>query len=266
MQNKSFSIRESFNYAWNTFKQHRSLFLKIIITLFLLQVVNALVSEGLKNVLPLLYAIISVFLAVVGIILSIGIYDVFLKIYKGEEVSYAQIFARKDLFLRYLIGAILYGLIIFAILALIFLILISFFFVMDHSNIISVSIPTFIMGAMSFVGISVIVFIWSLLFFCFWGWSLVDHNLGARASLKRSAQITKGNRLSLLSFIILICFFNILGFIALVVGLVVTIPMSYAAMSFVYKKLDEKIPLPNNSENTEDVSIPQPVVPSDSGE
>lgn len=257
MQNKTFSVHESLMYAWNTFKQHRTLFLQIIITLFLLQVVNVLVSEGLKNVLPFLYAVLSVFLTVVGIILSIGIYDIFLKIYKGEEVSYLQIFARRDLFFKYLVGAILYGLIIFVVLIVAF-VLGSFAGFFEISQLASIKNIIFL-GVIIFA-----VCIFSSLLFCFWGWSLVDHNISAWASLKRSVQITKGSRLNLLCFFGAIFLLNVLGFLALVVGLVVTIPMTYAAMSFVYKKLDEKRPLKNDSSTEGHAATPEPLVPKDS--
>jgi uncharacterized membrane protein len=66
------------------------------------------------------------------------------------------------------------------------------------------------------------------------GYYMVDKNLGIRDSIKASWRGTKGSRWKLFLLIIVLFFINILGLLALGVGIFVTIPLSVLMMSHVY--------------------------------
>jgi uncharacterized membrane protein len=66
---------------------------------------------------------------------------------------------------------------------------------------------------------------------------VIDKNLGPVEAIKKSWKITKGNVWNLFFFGILLGLINILGFICLIVGLFITIPLSMLATTFVYRKL-----------------------------
>ena len=66
---------------------------------------------------------------------------------------------------------------------------------------------------------------------------VVDRNLGPIAALKESARVTRGHRWEILILLALILLLNILGAIALIVGLLVTIPVSSLAIVHAYRSL-----------------------------
>lgn len=74
--------------------------------------------------------------------------------------------------------------------------------------------------------------------FGFYGWVLVD---GAErdpvASLRRSAEITRGERLHLFGFGLVLLLLNLLGLLALIVGVIVTSAVSMLALAYVYRSL-----------------------------
>lgn len=66
---------------------------------------------------------------------------------------------------------------------------------------------------------------------------IVDKGMGPIEALKESARITKGHRMALFLFVLAMVGINILGFLALIVGLLVTIPVSMLALVHVYRAL-----------------------------
>ncbi len=92
--------------------------------------------------------------------------------------------------------------------------------------------------------------IWAIQF-CFYDYLIVDRGFGPVDALKKSSEITKGVKLDLFVFGMLLGIINLLGFICLVVGLFVTIPTTMVAMAFVYRKLlaqTELIEIPETSQ------------------
>jgi uncharacterized membrane protein len=74
----------------------------------------------------------------------------------------------------------------------------------------------------------------------FVGFVLVDERTGPIDAIQRSWDITRGHTMDLLVFFIVLVGLNLLGAVCLGVGLLVTVPMSGLAMSFVYRDLKPK--------------------------
>lgn len=89
---------------------------------------------------------------------------------------------------------------------------------------------------------------------------LVEKEVGPLEACRQSAKLTRGNRWKLLGFFVAAFFFNLLGLLCLVVGLLYTIPVTRIAMAVIYKKLrDAKDFEPNIVEVIEtDVVIEAP--------
>lgn len=66
---------------------------------------------------------------------------------------------------------------------------------------------------------------------------IAEKHYGVQESLKQSARLADGARWQILKFFFAILGLNILGLLALVVGLLVTIPMSMIASTLVYRAL-----------------------------
>ena len=71
----------------------------------------------------------------------------------------------------------------------------------------------------------------------FYSYYIIDKNAGSIDSLKMSWKATEGNVINIFLFELLLIGINILGAIALVVGLLVTIPVSVIAVTLLYRKL-----------------------------
>lgn len=67
--------------------------------------------------------------------------------------------------------------------------------------------------------------------------SLVDKNLSSINALKESYRLARPHLWKLFLFMLSLALLNILGLIALVIGLLVTIPVSLISVAYVYKKL-----------------------------
>lgn len=86
-----------------------------------------------------------------------------------------------------------------------------------------------------------------LLMFLFTTFIVIDRNLGPIEAMKESRRITSGHRWKLLGLILLATLINLAGLLALVVGLLVTIPVTVLAFTYAYRFLAAKagaLPVP----------------------
>ncbi len=81
--------------------------------------------------------------------------------------------------------------------------------------------------------------IWSIQF-GFAGFIVLDEGLGPAEALRRSSAITRGFRGELFLFWLLVFAINLLGLLALAVGLFATIPTSMMATAWIYRRLRER--------------------------
>ena len=80
------------------------------------------------------------------------------------------------------------------------------------------------------------------LMFMFTTFIVVDRELGPVEAMKESNRITYGHKWSLLGFTLVLVLINLLGVIALVVGLLVSIPVSSLAITHAYRVLSGRTP------------------------
>lgn len=73
--------------------------------------------------------------------------------------------------------------------------------------------------------------------FIFWNYLVVERGLTPIAALKESARITKGNRWKLFALGCACAAINLLGFLALLVGILVAAPVTALALVHVYRTL-----------------------------
>jgi uncharacterized membrane protein len=69
---------------------------------------------------------------------------------------------------------------------------------------------------------------------------VIDRELGPIKALEESSRLTRGHRWKLLGFLLMLVLVNLLGLIALVVGLLVSIPVSSLAFAHAYRVLGGK--------------------------
>ena len=96
-----------------------------------------------------------------------------------------------------------------------------------------------IIGIVGLVLLIVPGIIWASKFLLF-PFVLLEQDVGGIASLKESARLTKGHMLEVVLLLLVVACLYTLGFVALVIGLFFTVPMSMYMIAHVYAKLREE--------------------------
>jgi len=165
-------------------------------------IIPFLLAFLLSYVSPVLGYLFSIIDTAITIIITIGLSWVCLKLSNNEEIRAGDLFSKCEKVLPIIGAGILYSLAV-------------------------------LVGTVFFI-IPGIIISTRYMFFMFF---IIDKNCGVIEALKQSAKITKGNVLKLLGFSMVIGFINILGALALGVGLLFTMPMTTVAQIQVYKSL-----------------------------
>ena len=219
---KKFVISEAVQFGWDTTKSNIGFFIGLLIVAGLIQYVPDIVATIIEADAPALSLIIRIASFVLSVIIGMGLIKICLRFCDGEKGEFSDLFSCYPLFFKYLVGSILYGVIVS--LGLILLI-----------------IP----------GI-----VWAIKFY-FFDYLIVDKGLGPIDALEKSSEITRGVKWDLFIFGILLGIINLMGFLCLMIGLFVTIPVTMVAIAFVYRKL-----LPETSQEYymgHDQQLPDPV-------
>jgi uncharacterized membrane protein len=202
----NFSIKESISFGWETFKARPWLFVGAQFVMFIISFLINLpgnLLEGMDGVAAVLLMIIVTIVAMVlSFLLDMGKTAFFLHSHDVPTGVSIRDLWHPQPFWKYVGASILSGILI--ILGLILLI-----------------IPGIIVAIM--VAFSTYI--------------VIDTGLGPWAAIKRSAEITKGHRWHLFRLGLVLFGLNILGFVALLVGLLVTVPVSVLAVVHVYRAL-----------------------------
>ena len=192
-------IGDAISYGWNTMKKNFLLFFYIALTFLLFQVLMNITDHGLLAV------VLFVVCTVILMILKLGLLRITLDMVNKKKVNYKQLFSKPNLFPDYLVGSVLYLLIVVG-------------------GLILLIVP----------GI-----IWAIKY-QFYGYYIVDRKLTPFEALKRSGKTTFGNKWMLFKFFFVLLGINILGALCLLVGLFATVPTTWNAHAMMYRTLDRK--------------------------
>jgi uncharacterized membrane protein len=205
MSNDKFSISEALQYGWETFRSHIGFFLGLMVVMAMLTIIPDVITEKLfepRSVPFVICKLVTRLMRLIGLILGMVATRVSLDLHDTGEADLSRISELMPKIPAYLGSKILYGLIVFGGLCLLV-------------------VP----GC-----------IWAYMFL-YAGFLVVDKDLGPIAALKESKAITYGYKWSLFAFSIVVALINIAGMICLLVGLLVTIPVTMMASAHVYRRL-----------------------------
>lgn len=201
------SITEVFRFGWDTYKKRPWFLIGVFVLLFAISTsVSALVewlfpSGGPTSLLSLVATFISI---VVGILVEMSLVLTVVRAHdRLEEMALHDIWNPKP-FLSYLGGQIAVGIAV----------LIGFVLLI---------IPGFIVAAA----------------FLFTPYIIMDKGVGPFEAMTESRRVTTGNRGRIILLMFSIAILNILGFLALGVGLLVTVPISMLAVAHAYRVLEK---------------------------
>lgn len=206
MAKKSFSISNAVSYGWKTTTKRLGFFVVFVLIIILLSAIPSSISATLdSNHNEGMGFIVKIISWVIQLTVSLGIINLVLRIYDKKKTSYSDLFSKFNIIIPYFIASFIYGAIV--IVGLILLV-----------------VP----------GI-----IWAIKFQYF-AYFMVDKNLGPIDALKASSKLTEGVRWNLFFLKLVIILINIVGFICLIVGLFITIPLGMLAEGYVFRKLQGK--------------------------
>lgn len=223
----SFKIKEAFSFSWNRFKANWRVLSGTIAGAYLVNIIVSTLSRSAQHDIATisLWSIVSVILGVmvayavtkIGLLEGKGVKVVWKDIFTRDLVIYLEIFA-----LTVLVGVVL----AFAVVA-----------AMGAGIVFSVSVPYDVSIAISVIlGLMAIVYLSVVTKFAIY--ALVDGS-DIVGSLKRGFNLVKGSFWKIVGLFVVLVGMNIVGAVALVIGLLVTIPMSIVIMGYVYHKLVE---------------------------
>lgn len=233
-----FSIKEAVVFGWHKLKANSGLSLGVVLALFALQVVSSMVEKTLEGTVIGFAA--SLILAALGVVLGCGMTLIFLRLAKGEHAQFSDIVPSIAVVWKYFCSSLLVGVISFlplmagSLLALI--VLVSTGSINFSEGLHNQANP----GVLALAGVIVAVALayTAYLSLRFSMAKLVVLERGEIVeSLRQSTTLTHGVKWRLVLLVLALAGLNILGLLALVVGLLVTVPMSMFAFAHVYLKL-----------------------------
>ncbi len=193
---------EIFSFGWKKTKENFLFLLGILVIFALVSVLNGGLQEAFRPQFGALVFIIAIAFWLLNVLLELGYFKIVLKLIAGEKPTYRELYEHYPLFLNFLLASILMGLIILG--GFILLILPGIYLAVR----------------LQFVPILV-----------------ADKGLPPVDAVKAGWNLTKGRWLNVFVFDLLLIGLNILGVLALFVGLLVTIPMSSISFAYFYRKL-----------------------------
>lgn len=203
------SVGECIRFGWETFKKRPLLIVgAFVIAMAISGFASALLDPGEDAPVTAASVLMGLASAVIGLFVEIGLTTFSLRAHDNVETAKIQDLWNPKPFLYYLVGQILVG--IAVIIGLILLI-----------------IPGIIVA----------------LALMFTSYLIIDKGRGPIAAIKESWHLTKGHKWELCMLVVTIVGLNLLGLLALVVGLLVTVPVSMLAIVHAYRKLSAAAPV-----------------------
>lgn len=202
MTHPPFAIGESIKFGWHKTRTHSGVLFQGMLALFALQVMSSIVDKVLKDTVEGFLAMLA--LTVVSVIVGAGFTVITLKLAKGEHASYKDLVPQGALVWHYFCASVLAGLLcVLGLLALI--------------------VPG----------------VYLLLRFSMVRFAILEGS-GITQSLKKSSELTVGVKWRLLGFFLALIGLNVLGALALLIGLLITVPVSAIAYAHVYLALKHR--------------------------
>lgn len=198
-----FSSEDALRFGWTTTKANLKPLLAIgLVGAFLALLGQALSGEGPANGLR---ALMLLAVQVLQVALTMVWIRVALNLHDGQRIEWTRLSGLLGNFFTFLLAWVLYGLVV----------------------------------GVGFLLLIVPGVIWALKF-GFSGFLVVDRRLDPIEAFRESSRLTEGLKGQLFGFALLLLGVNILGAIALGVGLFVTVPTTFIAAAYAFRKLQAR--------------------------
>lgn len=216
---EKFSKREALAFGWETTTNNFVFFLGLIV-LFAAFTFSISYLGDLFEQQGILLGSLTIFIITIvgGTILEMGVLLITLELYDQKKPHYKDILIPKQYLFRYLIAKIAYALVVLV----------------------------------GFILLIVPGIIWGIKY-TFVRYLIVDKGLSIKEAFRESSKITSGSKWNIFWLRLLMTLINILGLLALGVGLLLSIPVTIMAYAYMYRKLLEGHSI--SAEGTDAVSV-----------
>lgn len=232
---------EAMTFGWQTVKRNRGFVALVVAVLLAVGVCGVLAARAARNAQGLSYTL-QMLMVVINSLLMVGVTKNALRFVDGGNGSLADFVRCHRHFASYLEGTLLYhGVPVLGMFGLGFLQSEGWRAATYGREPAGPSwglVMFFETGAM--VVVVVLAIVWAIKF-GFFPFSILDRRVGYIQAFKDSSRITKGAKWQLLLFAVELLGMNLLGLLCLLVGLFVTVPMTYLAAAYVYRHLQTKL-------------------------
>ena len=203
---KAFARDEAIRFGWRAVRANAGFFAAYLGLWLVADLVFRGIELGLRQSATVPGASFGFAIGLIGRMLSavigMGLIAGILKICDGQRPSVADLFLRLPNFWRFFGTSLLAGLIVIG-------------------GTLLLIVPGIVLG----------------LKYCLAPYASLDERLLPRAALRRSAELTHGVKDQLLVFLLVLSGLNLLGLLCLVVGVLVTGPVSAVAFVYAYRRL-----------------------------
>jgi uncharacterized membrane protein len=195
-----FEIADALSFGWDRFKANIGPLAITVAVVIFVEIVLSVISSGRTGFGGFILSLVTF---LIGQIIAMGWVRISLNIVGGRPAGVSDMWERLDLFVPYVVAAIIFS----------------------------------VMVGIGFI-LLIVPGVYLALTFGFYGFNVMDKEMGALDALKRSVELTRGRKWKLLAFWVTILFLNLLGLILLVVGVLVTAGVSLIAVGYVYRSLE----------------------------
>lgn len=200
MAKNRFSISEAISFGWNTTVKNLAFFVFILLILAGIAFLPSLAMEAVDSFLLLL--VLLAFRWVLSIIAAIGLIYIVLELVDERKPKVKDLFSQSHLFFKYVLSSAVVGLVTF----------VGFLLLIVPGIIVAVRLQ-------------------------FYPYFIVEEGAGPIEAAQKSWDLTAGSTWHLLLFSLSLVGVQLLGALALLVGLVFAIPTVWVARAKVYREL-----------------------------
>jgi hypothetical protein len=197
------SIRQAFNFAWPIFKKHFGLFTAVLLTIFGAWVALEIVVIAGQRLGIVLWVVAHLAFLVFVAGVEVGFLRICLALCDGKEPTFADIFTHLALGPKFLVGQILYVLVV--VFGLLLLVVPGVYFSVRYA---------------------------------LFGFCMAAGETSLVRSFQQSAILSMGTKTYLLRVLVTLLILNTVGACVLGFGLFITVPLSVLLMTAVYRQLN----------------------------
>jgi hypothetical protein len=235
-----FSIQEAIRFGWHGVKSHSGVLFPAMLVVAVIQMLSMFFDSDAPTALDVSASIV---LGVASVFVGTGLTQIALGIAQGHHVAFRQLFPHWRIAWNYFVAGLLSGLIVMIPIAVavgigflaVFFTGGSAIFGGAPAAMTGMIIAGFVAAGAVIVG-GVAAALYLGIRYSMVRYAVLDHHAIVQ-SLRTSWAMTSMHVWKLAGFLAVLGLLNVLGFVVLVVGLLVTIPISIIAYAHVYLKL-----------------------------